>query len=689
MSLECLLNPASVAVIGASQNPDKIGGRPIRFMREQSYKGRIYPINPARSEIQGLKAYPSVAALPEAPEAVIIAVAGLAEVPAAVEACAARGVKVCVIMSSGFGEAGEAGRAAEARLLSLARAAGMRLIGPNSQGVANFNTGAILNFSTMFVEEPPAPGPVAIISQSGAMSVVPYGLLRARGIGVGHCHATGNDADITVAELAAEVVQDPAVRLCLLYLETLRDPEMLALAAARARARGVPLIALKSGRSAEGARAAASHTGAIASEDRVIDAFFARHGIWRAEGTADLVHAAELYLKDWTPAGDRVGIVSNSGATCVLSADAVERHGLRMAQFQDDTVAGIAAALPAFAASRNPVDLTAALLSDSGLFGKVLPQAGRDPGVDMLMIGIPVSGKGYDFPRFARDTADFAQSGLPVVMAAPQLCVRQAFSAAGIPTFETEDGAIRALAQFQAHHALMARAPGGSPTPVSGLGAGPGRLLSEEEAMDLLAAEGADLPARAVCADVAAAQGFLAARQGRGAIVLKAHSAQIPHKSDHGLVRLNLHDPAEVAAHFDDIRRRVQAMGLPFEGVLAAEMLPQGLEMVVGGHVDPVFGPVIIVGAGGIAVEAMPDNRLLLAGFTDAEFDEALDGLRLAPLLRGIRGGSALNRTAIRAAARIIEALLCSGEVQSADLNPLLVTPDRAVAADALLQVPA
>src|ERR1700730_15354839 len=218
-TLRAALDPRSVAVVGASENPNKIGGRPIPYLCRFGFRGAIYPINPHRAEVQGHKSYPDLASLPEAPELAVVAVPGQAAGDA-VAACAACGVKVAIGMASGFGETGEAGRAQVQVMVARARAAGMRLIGPNTQGLANFGTGAIASFSTMFLESPPKDGPVAIVSQSGAMSVVPYGLLRARGIGVRHAHATGNDADVTAAELARAVVEDPAVELLLLFLES-------------------------------------------------------------------------------------------------------------------------------------------------------------------------------------------------------------------------------------------------------------------------------------------------------------------------------------------------------------------------------------------------------------------------------------------------------------------------------------
>lgn len=247
-SLARLLDPASIAIVGASDNPDKIGGRPIHYMRRHGYAGTLYPINPQRAEVQGERAWPSLAALPAAPDLAIVAVAG-EQALRAVDECAALGVAAAIVISAGFSETGEAGRALQDAMTARARAAGMRIVGPNSQGLANFGNGAIASFSTMFLEVAPGDGPVAVISQSGGMCAMVYGLLRQRGIGVRHVHATGNEADVSVAELACATLRDPEVGCVLLYLESLRGAGPLAEAAALARARGVPLIVVKSGRS--------------------------------------------------------------------------------------------------------------------------------------------------------------------------------------------------------------------------------------------------------------------------------------------------------------------------------------------------------------------------------------------------------------------------------------------------------
>jgi acetate---CoA ligase (ADP-forming) len=688
MSLQALLAPQSVAIVGASDNPDKIGGRPIRYLGEFGFKGRVLPINPARKSVQGIEAFPSLEALPEVPDAVIVAVAGEAAVEA-VEASARLGAKAAVVMASGFGETGEAGKRVEARMREVAHRAGMRVVGPNSQGLANFGSGAILSFSTMFIEAPPQDGPVACISQSGAMSVVPYGLLRERGIGVRHVHSTGNDCDVTVSELACAVLDDPDVKLLLLYLETLADPEHLARAAALARARGVPIIALKSGRTEQGQRAASSHTGAIATPDRVVDAFFDKHGIWRASGTRDLVHAAELYLQGWSPQGRRLAVVSNSGATCVLAADAGTRAGLPLAQLSAKSEAELRSILPSFASARNPIDITAALLSNSGLFGQVLPVAGADPGVDIFLIGIPVSGKGYDFPRFAGDAGAFMRSsGKPVVVAAPQPRVRAAFTAESVPTFATEDEAIDALAQFVAHCEIMAR-PAPAPAerwsrPATGASA----FVDEHEALGVLEKHGMTVVRREICRTPEEAVAFLG--DSRGPIVLKAVSPELPHKSEHGLVRLGLANEDEVEAAFQDMRAIVQErLGLAFRGLLAAEMVRGGRELAVGGHIDPVFGPVIMIGDGGTLVEAMPDNVLLLPPFDDDEFGRAARSLRIAPLFEGVRAARPLSLARLAAAARAVHGALVEGDgrIRSIEVNPLILSANRAIAVDALMEI--
>lgn len=674
-ALRTALAPRSIAVIGASDNPHKIGGRPIAYLGRFGYTGRLYPINPARTEVQGLPTWRELSALPEVPDAVVIAVPGDAAI-AAVDACAAAGVQVAVVMSSGFGETDPNGKQVERAMAARARAQGMRVVGPNSQGLANFGNGAVLSFSTMFTEVAPSDGPVGIISQSGAMSVIPYGLLRQRGIGVRHSHATGNDCDVTVCELATVVAEDPGLKLLLLYLEGIPDPWHLAEAAAVARERGLPIVALKSGRTPAGQQAAESHTGALASEDRVVDAFLADHGIWRVQNMVELVDATELYLKGWKPRGRRLVAISNSGAVCVLTADAASVAQMPLEPLSPATQAELRTVLPGFATTTNPVDITAALLTNSGLFGGILPAIARDPAADAFFIGIAVAGAGYDVPAFAADAARFAaDTGKPIVVAAPQPSVIAAFKAQGLPVFATEAEAVRALGQFLSHAALTAQAQARRPAlPVVPTAPGASVLLDEAQSLALLAARGVPVVAHHLCHDADEAVAAWVALGG-GRVVVKGCTAQASHKSELGLVMLGLDSEAGVRGACIDILAAAVVAGLRLEGMLVAEMVRGQRELMIGARLDPVFGPVVLVGDGGKYVEAMPDAQVLLPPFDAARVEEALRRLRIAPLLEGVRGEPPLDVAAFCEVAVAVGALMAdrSAGITQLDINPVIV----------------
>nr|WP_272942854.1 CoA-binding protein [Cupriavidus basilensis] len=581
-TLQALLAPRSIAVIGASDHIHKIGGRPIYYMREHGYAGKLFPVNPQRDTIQGLPAFASLDALPEVPELAIIVV-GDDPAVSAVRDCARLGVAAAIVIASGFGEAGEQGRRQQDEMVRVAAGAGLRLVGPNSQGLANFGTGTIASFSTMFIEVPPQDGPVAVVSQSGGVSAMVYGLLRGQGIGVRHMHATGNEADITVSELALAVAHDPDVRLILLYMESLTDPAVLAQAAAVARRRGVPIVAVKAGRSSAGQRAAASHTGAIANEDRAVGAFLARHGICRVDDAHALARSAPLYLRGWQASGRQLVVVSNSGASCVMAADAVEPLGLALAPLSQATQAALAERLPGFATTANPIDVTAALLTNSALFGDVLPVVAADPAADLLLLDIPVAGMGYDLPRFARDAASFADgAGKPIAVAAWQATVAAAFRAANVPTYDSGAEALAAFAQLVTHQqqlrdvaaedtAVAAHRPAAHDVArdVAGdVARATGNTLSEAASLTRLALAGVPVVAYKLCQNVDEA--VAAWRELNGPVAVKASSPQVPHKSEHGLVALNCNDEHAVAQAFLAQTAILERLGAACEGVVVA-----------------------------------------------------------------------------------------------------------------------
>lgn len=693
--VKAALFPKTVAIIGASDNPEKIGGRPIKYMRQYGFSGRIFPVNPSRSHIQGIPAWTSVEAIPEPIEMALICVAGDKAV-AAVEACANLGVVTCVVISSGFGETDEIGRQAQERMKAAAQASGMRLIGPNTQGLANFQNGTLATFATLIGEVRPDDGPVAIISQSGAMSMVPYAHLRSEGIGVRYSLATGNECDLTVADFTWAVAQDPGVRLILIYLEALPNPDVLARAATLAARRGIPILALKSGVSARGASAALSHTGAVATEDRVLDAWFRQHGILRVTDMRSLVKSARLLLQSRRMAGPRLTILSNSGAACVTGADAAERHGLELSCLAEKTRQAIDTVLPSFASSLNPIDLTAALLSNNHLFGDVLPALASDDAIDALFISLPMSGKGYDAQQFASDAARFQLStGKPTVMSCPLADTRETFEQAGVVAFEHDEDALGALGQLAKISLLQGQAlrlhslhQSDAPTPAPAVSERHEGLLSEADSLEYIEAIGIRTVPWRLCRDLEAMSAAL--RTLKGPWVIKACSAEIPHKSDYGLVKVGIGDMPTALNFFSDMQQRCHQLGKSFDGIIVATMVAPQRELMIGARWDEQFGCVVIVGDGGKYIEAMPDVATLVYPFDAAYAQTQLRQLRISALYDGIRGEPAFPLEKISKAVVAVGSWLQAqrGTIASIDINPLMVGVDGTLlAADALVEV--
>jgi acyl-CoA synthetase (NDP forming) len=698
-SLLAAFKPNSIVMFGASENPNKIGGRPLKFLRECGFSGIVTPIHAERSEIQAYRTAPSIEAIDHKPDLAIVALPGELAIDS-VRRCAKAGVRNTIVMSSGFGETDDVGKERQQRMLAIAAEAGMRIIGPNTQGMANFSNGMVASFSTMFIEAAPKDGPVAVVSQSGAMSVVPYGLLRQRGIGVRYSIATGNDADVTVCEMAAAIARDSELKVMLLYLEGIPDPWHLAEAAAVAREQGIYMIALKAGRTPEGQRAASSHTGALANEDRVVDAFLEAQGIWRANDMVELVAAVEVYLRGWRPKGKQLVAISNSGAACVQAADAASQRGMGMASLASHTLEELGGILPKFATITNPIDITAALLSNPNLFGDILPVIARDPAADGFVIGLPVAGEGYDIASMAADSAQLCKStAKPLAIAAPQASVAAYFRAQDLPVFDTELQAVNALSQLMAHQSLIdqrntqmpagharqhalawqakAKRPGAStadthlPAPC---------CLNEADSLSLLSSAGISVVDRVVVQNLEQALECFERFNLQTPdlkLVLKACSAEVQHKSELGLVRLHVQTAEAVKAAYADIMHNAEKAGLRLDGVLLAKQIKARREVMIGARRDPVFGTVIIAGDGGLYVEAMPDTVVLLAPFDEASIRTKLGQLRISPLLRGVRGEPALDVSAwvkqIQAVAAAMDQSFAGKQILTLDLNPLML----------------
>ncbi|RRJ82804.1 acetate--CoA ligase family protein [Aestuariirhabdus litorea] len=684
-SLQGFFHPASVAIIGAKDDPNSVGGRPIFYMRRYGYTGRIYPVNPKRVHVQQLTCFPNLNSLPEQPDLVIIAVSAERALTAVEDAVRA-GAKSIIMMSSGFGETGEAGRALEQKIIRMAQAAGVPLIGPNAQGIANFSNGAIANFSTMFMEIEPEDGPIAIVSQSGAASVMPYALLRQRGIGARYLAATGNDADITSSELLLAVLEDPEIKLVLLYLESIRETTALASAAEKARRKGVAIVALKSGTSSRGISAASSHTGALATEDAVVDAYFRRHGIYRVSDISELAAAAELYLSGRSPGKGRVLTMSHSGAVGVVCADAAEQMGMDFADLSDDTVCGLRDIMPAFGAIHNPLDLTAGLLSDGSLFGRALELLCDDSNIDVIHIGMPVAGPGYDvngFAQAARAASD--RSGKLILVSGPQLSVLDHFKTQGIPTYQGDVEALGLLHQYIQHHRLLQQQiPQAVTVTELAMPATTLPCLSEADSLKLMTDLGIPVVQHARCHDLDRA--LTAFSQIEGKVVLKACSPEIPHKSEYNLVWLGIESQEALVEAFNACHIKLRQLGFPAD-VIVARQESGRREIVLGARRDPVFGPVVLIGDGGKYLEVLKDYLLLTPPFTAVEVLDALQQLRIWPILQGVRGDQPANLQRLcEAAVQLGNSLIATPAIESVDLNPVLIRHDgELVVLDALV----
>ncbi|HEY7654727.1 MAG TPA: acetate--CoA ligase family protein [Methylomirabilota bacterium] len=680
--LSAVFRPRAIAVVGASDDPVKIGGRPLAFLLRHGYAGHVFPVNPSRATVQGLPAFPSLAAIPEAVDLAIVVVPA-ERVHESLEAAAAKGVRAAIVFSSGFAEVGDAGRAAQARLRALAERTGLRIIGPNCQGFAHLPSRLVATFASPFLEPGLATGPIAMVSQRGAMAGMLYEMARAAGLGLNYWVSTGNEADVQAAEILGEVVEDPETRVACCYLEDVKDAARFRQTLARAHRAGVPVFVLKSGRTAVGRRAASSHTGALAGEDAVYDAVFADWGAIRCTDPAELLALPQAFLR-YREAGRRVAILSNSGGLGVLSVDLCVDLGLHPAEFTAETTATLRAALPDFAAAANPVDLTAQMLTDPAMLTRVLPALEADPGVDAIVFQIALLGAATDLGRLVEDVAQVARRTPKVVaVSCPQRPVVDAFRGGGVLAFDDASVALRSLACLaratQRRPRWLARTtaaptppPAAPPLPA---GRAPQQFLNEWESQRLLAPFGLPLVDTVFVTAGAAAPD--AAEQLGYPVVVKVCAAALPHKSDVGGVALGLPDRAAVAEACRRIEAEVRARapGVALDGFVIQRQARGVLELALGVKTDPVFGPIVLVGSGGVLIEVLRDFRLLLPPIDAGAAEEALRALRIGALWDGVRGSGPLDLPAgVDLLRRLGEAARGLGTtISEIDLNPVLV----------------
>lgn len=685
-TLDDLTAPRSIAVVGASDDPTRIGGRPISYMINQHFDGPVYPVNPKRDTVQGLKAYPSLQDIPGEVDFILIAVPA-ASVLDVMQDVPNKNPKAVMIFSSGFAETGPDGAAMQQAILTIAQQHRFRLFGPNCLGLFNAAHRFFPTFTSAIDRAIPVPGGVSIASQSGAYGSHIYFVSHLRGLGIRYLMTTGNEADIHVAEVIKLLAECDDVHTIMAYAETIKDGPLLIDALEAARSNRKPVIMMKVGRSTVGAEAAASHTASLAGEDAVYDEILRAHGAWRADTTEEMLDIAYAARPRIYPTGRKLGLVTISGGAGILMADTAAEIGLDVSPMPEDAQADLKKLVP-FASPRNPVDVTAHFFNDLSLiprFTELMLERGDYDGIIgfwMSVAGSPILAapllESLRQAMAGREDRLFIQS----VVAPPEII--KDYEAAGFPCFEDPSRAVVAMAALMHFGEIFAaKAPSVPKIPAAErLPKGP---LGELEAKAILKAAGLPMLIDELATTAEEAERHASAI-GRP-VALKIAALGLVHKTDAGGVFLDV-QPADAAARFDQLLAKTKPLiGGTIEGVLVSPMVGDGIDCLLGGKVDPVFGPMVLFGLGGIYTEILNDKALRQAPVSIETALTMIDEVKSAALLKGARGRPAvdLGELALIISRFSIWVAAMADQITSVDINPLRALPDRLVGLDAAI----
>lgn len=696
-ALRHFFEPRAIAVVGASRERATVGGQIFRNLLEGPFAGPVYPVNPAASAVQGVLAYPTLLSTPDPVDLAVVAVPATAVLAVAGQ-CAAKGVGAIVVISAGFGEAGAAGQARQDELTRVCREAGIRMIGPNCLGIVNTDPAVHLN--GLFSPIDPTPGAIAFASQSGALGLAAMDYAAALGIGLSSFVSMGNKADISSNDLLCYWEGDPRTRAILLYLESFGNPRKFGRIAQRV-GKQKPIVCVKSGRSAAGARAASSHTGALlAASDVTVDALFRQAGVIRTDTLEELFDVAKLAAAQPVPPGPRVGIVTNAGGPGILCADTCEAEGLSVPPLTHPTQDAMRQLLPPNASVVNPVDMIATASADQ--FEQCVSAVLADPDIDAVIA--------IFIPPLVTTTADVAAAlvraraaGPPekpllaVFMTAAGPPAALAAGPAAIPSYGFPEPAARALAHAVRYTQWRAR-PSDPVAPPQGLrrdaaqalvaaalSHGPG-WLGPDAVAELLACYGVAIARQGYAASPEAAAAFAAGLGGPAA--LKAVAPGLLHKSDVGGVALDLETPTAVLDAAAGMAQRLRAAGHEVQGYVVQEMVTGGVEMLVGLVHDHQFGPVVACGAGGVLVELLGDLSVGLTPLNHRDATDMVARLRSAPILAGYRGAPPRDAGAL--ADLLVRVGIMAEDlppIAEMDLNPVMVTESGVTVVDARVRI--
>jgi len=691
-------------VIGASRSRESLGGAILHNLLEAGFQGPVYPVNPNSSHVQSVPAYPDIESIPGSVDLAVIVIPA-AHVLEAVEACGRKGVRALIVISAGFKEIGPEGAEREQELVAAVRRHGMRLVGPNCLGL--LNTDPTVSLNATFAPVDALPGRVAFSSQSGALGLAILDYARRLALGISQFVSVGNKADVSGNDLIEFWERDKGTDLILLYLESFGNPGKFTQIARRV-ARKKPIVAVKGGRSKSGARAASSHTGALAGSDVAVDALFHQSGVIRTDTIEELFDTALLLAYQPVPSGDRVAILTNAGGPAIMAADACESAGLTLPSLQPKTMKALRGFLAPEASVKNPVDMIASATAPS--YEQALRLLVADQNVDsVIVIFVPPLATGA--PDVARAIlAGAAGSKKPILSCfmgshgLPESL--QSLNEGHIPSYAFPEAAARSLARVVKYGAWRSAPVGKVPelagidpdrarpvieAALAGADSGtPSKWLDSDSIAKILAAYGIRTPAartatnRGEAAVVAKSLGF--------PVVMKVRSPDAIHKTDVGGVKLGLRSEEEAARAFDEIRTSLARTkpSARFEGVTLERMVSGGIETIVGMTRDPLFGPVLLFGLGGVAVELLRDVSVRVAPLTDRDADEMIRSIRSYPLLEGYRGAPPSNTASLLDVLhRVSHMATDHPQILEMDLNPVLVFPGTAscIALDVRIKV--
>lgn len=701
-NIGALLYPKSIALVGASSDSTKISGKPLKFLLEHRYHGRIYPINPRYEELQGIKAYKSLSSLPE-PVDLVLNLLPAEKTLSVVDECLANGARSMVLFGSGFAEAGEEGKKLQNQVKERIKDSSLRILGPNCQGMINIMDGIAASF-TMALAKPLQKGQIAFLSQSGAVGGSILDIAQGKGVGFSHWVSTGNQMDLDVIELADNLLEDPRVKVIAAYLEGLQNPDKYLEFIQKAEKAGKPLVLMKVGRSEVGKRAAVSHTGSMASSHKVFEVVSKQHGVFLVNDIDELLETAMALSVGKAARGPKLGIVTVSGGAGVILADHAEEKALEIQPLIEDTQEFLKQYIPSYGTTGNPVDVTAQLftIDPSGEYTywrDACLKVGKDPNVDILIIALTVVtdrqtplaqaiahvAKELDKPVLVTWLAgESNQTGYKVLMEN------------GVPFFPNASSCIRAaraLASWGTRKVIVSEVnpvtpDGATAAELIGLGQ---KELTESALRELLQRVGIPVPLSRIAHSEEEAAAI--AEELGYPVVLKIQSPQIMHKTEVGGVKIGLGSAEEVKAGYSEIMNKVTSNvpGAVIEGILVQEQLAPGTEMVMGITRDKEFGLVLMLGLGGVTVELFGDVVMRHLPVSADDVRSMLKELKCLPLLTGFRGRppgdiEALVNTVVRATDF---AYSLGDACQDLEINPLIVYPEgRGVkAADALMRV--